>query len=60
MRHLIMTVASMGLLVGAAHAAGNHAGVDDEMAIGKPGDAAKAKRTKGKKTPDPEGIEAAK
>ena len=45
MRHLIMTVASMGLLVGAAQAAGNHAGGHDEMAIGKPGDAAKAKRT---------------
>lgn len=45
MRHLIMAVASMALFAGAAHAAGEHAGGHDEMAIGKPGKAANAKRT---------------
>ncbi|MEC9342210.1 cupredoxin family protein [Nitratireductor mangrovi] len=49
MRHLIMTIASIALLTGGAQAAGSHAGGhghdDAEMAIGKPAEAAKAKRT---------------
>lgn len=50
MKHLIIAAASMALMAGAAHASGTHAGghghgEGDMMAIGKPGEAAKVKRT---------------
>lgn len=48
MKHLIMAFAAMGLLTGAAQAAGSHAGGhghEEMMAIGKPGKVSKAQRT---------------
>lgn len=45
MKHLIIAVASMTLFAGDASAAGTHAGGHDEIAIGKPGETADARRT---------------
>ncbi|MVA97987.1 copper oxidase [Nitratireductor sp. CAU 1489] len=45
MRHLIIALTASALALGAAHAAGKHAGGHDEMAIGKPAEAVNAKRT---------------
>ncbi|MEO9614889.1 MAG: cupredoxin family protein [Nitratireductor sp.] len=45
MKYLIIGLTASALAVGAAQAAGKHAGGHDEMAIGKPAEAAKAERT---------------